>query len=158
MTRHLDDQEIAAAVAGLELAPERAQHLGSCLDCNRQVAALARLIDERRAEMAADEPDWEMSLAAVLGRLERSTGGSTTPERTRWWRPLAAAAATVLVAVAVILLSPGERGRVPERSELPVEEILAEVDAVLDDDSIPGFEAIDPGLDTLEGYAANGAS
>jgi hypothetical protein len=39
-----------------------------------------------------------------------------------------------------------------------VDEILAEVDAVLDDDSIPGFEVIDPGVDTLEGYAANGGS
>jgi hypothetical protein len=158
MTRHLDDQEMTAAVAELELAPERAEHLGSCLDCSRQVAVLARLIERRRAEMTAGEPDWEVTSAAVLARIAGSTGESPAPQRVRWWRPLAAAAATVLVAVAVVLLSPGERGQAPARSELPVDEILAEVDAVLDDDSIPGFEAIDPGLDMLEGYAANGAS
>ena len=41
-------------------------------------------------------------------------------------------------------------------AELPVEQILADVDAVLADDSIPGFELIEPGLD----YAVfeNGAS
>ena len=158
MMRHLDDHEIAAAVAELELAPERAEHLGSCLDCNRQVAALARLIEGRRAEMTVGEPDWEVTSAAVLVRISESTGDSQPSQRTRWWRPLAAAAAMVLVAAAVALLVPGDRSPTPARSELPVDEILAEVDAVLDDDSIPGFEAIDPGLDMLEGYAANGAS
>jgi hypothetical protein len=37
-----------------------------------------------------------------------------------------------------------------------VEEILAEVDAVLADDSIPGFEVIDPGLE--EAIYENGTS
>jgi hypothetical protein len=32
-------------------------------------------------------------------------------------------------------------------SELPVEQILAEVDAMLADDAIPGFELVDPGLE-----------
>jgi hypothetical protein len=32
-------------------------------------------------------------------------------------------------------------------SELPVEQILDEVDAMLADDSIPGFEVIDQGMD-----------
>ena len=41
-------------------------------------------------------------------------------------------------------------------SELPVEQILAEVDAMLADDSIPGFELIDPGLD--DAIYENGAS
>ena len=48
---------------------------------------------------------------------------------------------------------PVDSGVVPE---LPVEQILAEVDAVLADDTIPGFELIDPGLD--EEFYENGAS
>ena len=59
MIRHLDDHEIAAAVAGLELAPEGEEHLRACLDCRGQVAAMVRLLDDRRADMTAGEPDWE---------------------------------------------------------------------------------------------------
>jgi hypothetical protein len=41
-------------------------------------------------------------------------------------------------------------------AELPVEQILAEVDALLADDSIPGFELIDQGLE--DAIYENGAS
>jgi hypothetical protein len=40
---------------------------------------------------------------------------------------------------------------------MAVEEVLAEVDAVLDDDTLPGFEAIDPGLDD-PGALVNGTT
>ena len=38
------------------------------------------------------------------------------------------------------------------------EQILAEVDAALADDTIPGFELIDPGVSTTDEMIANGAS
>ena len=42
--------------------------------------------------------------------------------------------------------------------DLQIEEILAEVDAVLADDSLPGFESIDPGFDDPQSILENGAS
>jgi len=158
MTRHLDDHEIAAAVAELELTPECEDHLASCLDCRRQLTAMEQLIGQRRRQLAAGEPDWEAARRAVLDRIDHPVVASGRSRRVRWWRPLAAAAAAVAVAVVVGLLAPGGAERDPGRTELAVDEILAEVDAVLEDDSIPGFEVIDPGLDTLEGYVANGTS
>jgi hypothetical protein len=159
MSSHLDEREISAALAGLELAGSRGEHLSSCLDCRRRVADLALLIEQRRAEQAAGEPDWEAARAAVLARLpETGSEGAAGGRRLRWWRPLAAAAAVVAAALAVRVLVP-DRGAVqPDESEIPVEEILAEVDAVLEDDSIPGFELIDPGFETLSRVAANGSS
>jgi anti-sigma factor RsiW len=158
MTRHLDDHEIAAAVAGLDLAPECEQHLGSCLECRRQLAATQQLIARRRQQLAAEEPDWEAARRTVLDRIDQQGADGGGPSRLRPWRQLAAAAAAVAVAVVVGLLAPRQADRDSGRTELAVDEILAEVDAVLDDDSIPGFEVIDPGLDALEGYVANGAS
>ena len=78
--------------------------------------------------------------------------------RRRWTRPLLVAAAALVAAIGLrALWAPApvvvENGTV---SELPVEQILAEVDAVLADDSIPGFEIIDPGLE--EAIYENGAS
>ena len=46
----------------------------------------------------------------------------------------------------------------PVGDELAVEEILAEMDALLADDSIPGFEVIDPWVGELETDIENGAS
>lgn len=158
MTRHLDDHEIAAAVAGLDLAPECEEHLGSCLECRRKRAAMQQLIARRRQQLTAEEPDWQAARRTVLSRIEQHGATAGEPSRFRRWRPLAAAAAAVAVAVTVGLLAPRQADRDLDRTELAVDEILAEVDAVLDDDSIPGFEVIDPGLDTLEGYVANGAS
>lgn len=158
MTNHLDEREISAAVAGLELAAPAAEHLESCLECRRRVAELQQLIGRRRAEQATGEPDWEAARAAVLARLPGVESGRAASRLQRWWRPLAAAAAVAAIAVAVGLLVPDRVAIDSTESELPVEEILAEVDAVLGDDSVPGFELIDPGLETLAGVVANGSS
>ena len=69
MNRHLDDEQIAAAVVGAELDPTASGHLGSCLDCRGRVAAMEELIELRRHQMASDEPDWEAQRAGVLDRL-----------------------------------------------------------------------------------------
>jgi len=158
MTGHLDEREISAAVAGLELAGGSARHLESCLECRRRVAEVTALIGRRRAEQASGEPDWEAARAQILDRLPALASGRSASRRLGWWRPLAAAAAVVAAAVAVRLLAPERAAVDPASSEIPVEEILAEVDAVLEDDSIPGFELIDPGLETLSRVAANGSS
>ena len=157
MSRHLDEREISAAVVGGELDREAGQHLATCLDCRRKVGDMADLIGERRRRIAMDEPDWEAQRLAVLGRLHPAAGVPPA-HRNRWWRPVMVAAAAVMVAVVVGLVGPRGTEIAPNGGEIPVEEILAEVDALLKDDSIPGFEVIDPGLDELESYLANGVS
>lgn len=153
MNRHLNDDQIAAAVAGTQLDETAAEHLASCVSCKRQVASVRGLIEQRRQEMVAEEPDWEDQRERVLARLgeaEISRSGR------RWLRPALAAAALIALAVGVGLLQL-PNGGVPDR-EIAVEEILAEAEALLDDDSIPGFEAIDPGLEGWQEFYENGAS
>jgi hypothetical protein len=69
-----------------------------------------------------------------------------------------AAAAALLVVAAVVLLRPRPVEVASNGTELAVEDILAEVDELLADDSIPGFEVIDPGVDEIESFATEGAS
>jgi hypothetical protein len=130
MNRHLDDDQIAAAVAGTPLDESAAEHLASCVSCNRRVTSLRGLIEQRRQEMVADEPDWVDQRDRVLSRLgeaEISRSGR------RWMRPALAAAAVIALAIGVGLLQlPNGAG--PDR-EIAVEEILAEAEALLDDDS-----------------------
>jgi anti-sigma factor RsiW len=153
MTKHLSDDEVAAAVAGVELEAPVQEHLASCLICHRQVTALRDLVEARRAEMAGEEPDWESQRVAVLSQLGDGAAGA---KGRRWLRPALAAAAAVAMAIGVGLMQlPGGNGN---DHELAVEEILAEADALLEDDSIPGFEVIDPGLDELSSYLSNGVS
>jgi len=77
--------------------------------------------------------------------------------RSRWLRPVLAVAAALVVAVGLgWLRSSGPAD--PVAATPSVEEILAEMDELLADDSIPGFEIIDPEENDLEGYFDNGAS
>jgi anti-sigma factor RsiW len=158
MRRHLDDQELAAVLAGSAgPAADASAHLESCARCREQVAALRELVAERRAALAREAPDWERQRREVLGRLPAA--GATPWRPLRRLRPLLAAAAAVLAAVALSTLwTPGPATAPADRSEIGVEEILAEVDALLADDRLPGFEAIDPGLDSPENLVANGSS
>ncbi len=151
--RHLDEDELAAAVAGLELEKTAGEHLAGCLECHRRAEGVRAIIDARRAEVMAGAPDWEAQRAAVVARL-----GEVPQRRSarRWQRPALAAAAVIVMAVGVALLQlPGGNG---SDQELPVEEILAEADALLASESIPGFEIIDPNLDELDGFLSNGVS
>lgn len=153
MNRHLDDHQIAAAVAGTRLDASAAEHLASCIDCRRQVRSLQRLIEHRRQEMRAEEPDWDDQRERVLSRLG---GAARSRPGRRWMRPVLAAAAVIALAVGVGLLQL-PNGGAPNR-EIAVEEILAEAEALLNDDSIPGFEVIDPGLEGWQELYENGAS
>ena len=157
MNRHLDDEEIAAAVAEDELASEVSGHLGLCLDCRQKVATLEELIRSRRRTMVADEPDWEAQREAVLSRLPELQPVPGESSRT-WLRPLLAAAAALIVVAVVGLMRPEQHEIASNGTDISVEDILAEVDELLADDSIPGFEVIDPGMEELESYFAGGAS
>ena len=153
MNTHLNDHEIAAAVAGLDLEPATLAHHGACGACRGKVEAMRALLDRRRLELLGEAPDWDAQRRQVLQRL-----APTLPKTSRL-RPVLAAAAAVLVALALSLVrAPGPPVGTEAVSRLDVDEILAEVDAVLADDSLPGFEAIDPGLDSPEDLFANGAS
>jgi anti-sigma factor RsiW len=156
MNKHLDEHEITAAIAGLELEAAAAEHLGACLSCRQRVSAMREMIDARRQDLEVDAPDWERQRQEILLRLPSVT--VEQPARRRvWTRPLLAVAAVLVVAIGLrALWMPPPSVDPLSDSELPVEQILAEVDAMLADDSIPGFELIDPGLE--EELSENGTS
>ena len=156
MTTPLRPEEIAAAIAGLEIDDEARKHIESCLLCRAEAAEFDQLMEVRRAEMAEEEPDWEAAKAELMARLpgERDT---VSTRGSRWSRPVLALAAALVMAVGIGALLP--RGpAAPPVDDVAVEEILAEMDELLADDSIPGFELIDPETDDLETYFDNGAS
>lgn len=156
MTRHLSNDEITKAVAGLGLEPAAAEHLDSCVSCRLEVSKTLEVIEARRRTIEDEAPVWELQRRQILDRLEAPP---VARQGRRWWtRPLLVAAAVLVVAIGLraLLWNPRPPTEPLQRAEVPVEEILAEVDAVLADDSIPGLEVIDPGL---EGAASdNGAS
>jgi len=154
MKIHLDELEITAAVSGLELETVAEEHLASCLSCRRQVSSMRGLLGARRQSLEAEGPDWQRQRQEILLRLPSApTAGSY---RRQWIRPWLAVAAILVAAIGLRMVwtpPPADRATSPE---LPVEQILAEVDAILADDSIPGFEIIEPGLD--DAVFENGAS
>jgi hypothetical protein len=162
MNAHLDELELTAAVAGLDLEPAAAAHLAACAPCRRRVETTAALLEQSRLARTATEPDWDLQRRAILERLPRRTG-LRLPPLLPWWRPLLAVAAVLALAVTVTLVRPGSS--VPAaRADIPVEQILAEVDAALDGPAIPGFGPLDSlvpgvdGMDDLEGLLVNGES
>ena len=81
MKTHLDEHEITAAVAGLELEPAAAEHLGSCLSCHQQVSALRDAIVERRRDLEGDAPDWDRQRQEIMERLPSVPAIHTGAER-----------------------------------------------------------------------------
>jgi anti-sigma factor RsiW len=156
--KHLDDHQISAALAGLDLDREVDEHLASCVECRGRVASMGELIADRRHRILAEEPDWIRQRAAVLDRLPGASSVPASSASRRWWRPALAAAAAVVVVAGLSLLGPRSVERTAANGEIPVAEILAEMDALLEDDSIPGFEVIDPGLEGLEGMIVDPSS
>jgi hypothetical protein len=158
MRSHLEDQELAAALAGDELEAPAAEHLQGCVTCRRELDELMRMVAATRAEQASTEPDWDEQHRRVMDRLQ-PPAAAVSGSRRRWLRPLITAAATLILAVGLrTIWWPAPVAEPPLEPDFQVEQILAEVEAVLDDESLPGFEAIDPGLDDPEGLFENGAS
>lgn len=148
MKNHLTSEEIAAAVAGLELELEARDHLVGCVVCRAEVADFEGLIAARREAVLTEEPDWDDRAERIMARLP-SDAGIGGRRQSKWLRPMLAIAAALVIAVGLGLLRPS--GSVdPSTGSPSVEEILAEMDELLADDSIPGFEIIDPWIDDLE--------
>ena len=160
MNRHLNDEDLAAAVAGIEVGADVTDHLASCLHCRASVTEMRDLLASRRAQLVSPEPDWQVQQEQILERVAEV--GARPPGAPRRWRAaVLAAAAAVLLAVGIASLTPS-----PERSlgagahDLQVEQVLAEVDALLADEAIPGLWPADPLSDTeeLEALFSNPAS
>ena len=146
MKSHLEEHEITAAVAGLELEAAVEEHLGSCVSCRRQVSAMREVIDARLEDLEAEAPDWERQRQEIMLQLPATP--MARPRRRLWTRPLLAVAAVLVAAIGLrALWAPAPVVDPGFVSELPVEQILAEVDAMLADDSIPGLEPLDQGMD-----------
>lgn len=165
MSHHLDDATLTAAAAGLDLAPEERRHLADCLACRLAVDGFRRTVAARRSVLEADGPDWDAQRHAILTRLPQTRRG----DRPRSPAPLLALAAAVLVGVVGLAVWQVEIGAPagPPADAAELERVLAEADALLADDSIPGFEPIDPfgapraadgWSDELQRELANGAS
>ncbi len=156
MSRHLEDQEIAALLAGDALGDGADEHRAGCLLCRQRMREFEELLEGRRAGLAAGAPDWRAQRAAVLARIAEYPRLPLAPTGRRWLRPALAVAAAALLAVGLGLLWPAARPAAT--GELPVGDILAEAEALLASEEIPGFAVIDPGLDTLSSLGANGTS
>ena len=155
MKSHLEEHEISAAVAGLELEAAAEEHLGSCVSCRQQVSTMRHVIDARREDLEAEVPDWERQRQEIMLQLPATP--MALPRRRLWTRPLLAVAAVLVVAIGLgVLRAPAPVADPGGVTELPVEQSLAEVDAMLADDSIPGLESIDQGMD--DAIFENGAS
>jgi len=160
MNRHVTDHELSEVVAGLEIDPRVEEHLASCVACRRRVEELVEILALRRAGLEAEAPDWEAQRRRILAQIESPQAVVVPLRRTRWWRPVLAAAAALVAAVGLWL---GVARRQPAQvvRTLPVERILSEVDATLADNQVPGFEALDsivPTNDEMETLISNGAS
>jgi len=142
MNRHLSDQEIAAEVAGLELEADRARHLDGCVVCRRKVETFLKTVDARREVLQAEAPDWESQRRRIMEQVGAPAASVVVLRRRRLWRPLLAAAAALMAAVGIWLQTTDRRPAVSARN-LPVEQILSDVDATLADESVPGFESLD---------------
>ncbi len=145
MTIHLKPEEIEAVIAGLEIEDEARKHFESCVLCRTEAAEFKELIEVRRAEMATREPDWTLQAEEIMGRIPVRAATVIRP-RSGWMRPILALAAVMVIAVGIGILRMDAPPETPV-DDLAVEEILAEMDELLSNDSIPGFEIIDPWSD-----------
>lgn len=140
--RHMTDDEIALAVAGLELDGEIQRHLDACLGCRRRIEALKAPIVARHAEMLGEAPEWEAQREQILSRLDEPAATIVRLHRRHWARALLAAAA-VLIAAFGLWLHAGRRSPATPRTDAQVERVLDQVNATLANDTVPGFEALD---------------
>jgi hypothetical protein len=142
MNGHLKQHEIDAVLAGSEIPAAATAHLESCLVCRRAIAEFEELVAERKRALMQDAPDWDRQRERILERVAAPHAVAVLRPRRRARVWIAAAAAVVLgVGIAAMRFVSAP---VPEPQEIPVEQILAEADALLDGNAVPGYELIDP--------------
>lgn len=141
MTTHLDDWQLSAFLASAELDRTMSEHLGSCMVCRRRLETFRQAVGEHRLALAEEAPDWQEQKQAILVRLDTTNRSASGRRPRRWLRPVLAAAATVVCVLgAALLQKTGDSTLVATpRPELPIEEIFAQTEALLADDTIPGF-------------------
>lgn len=148
MTHHLTDERLTEVLGGEAPTTAERAHLEACLGCRRELTALGELIATGRDDLGATTPDWRAQRARVLAAIAEGAGQprrvAAGPWR-RWRTALVSAAAVAVTAAGLVALRPPS----PERGDLPVADILAESDALLAEDDIPGFGALEPSLDEL---------
>jgi len=144
MTKHLDDRQLSAALASAALDHNARDHLGSCLACRRRLEIFRDTVAARRRGMMATAPDFEEQKQSILTRVALPAA-APAGLRKRWVRSLLAAAATALLVAGAGLLyhHTSQTTLNLPRPDLPIEDILAETEALLADDSIPGFDILD---------------
>ncbi len=144
MTRHLNDQELASATAGIPLEPEHQAHLEGCISCRRSVDQFLEKVDERRMSISLEAPDWDAQTKRILDALPVAQATPINIRR-RWLSPLLAAAATITIVVGtgLIVQRSGPTSVPSPRPEIEIEEILAQADSLLADEGIPGFDVFD---------------
>lgn len=140
--RHLTDEEIVQALAGLELDGEARRHLDTCLTCRRRIEALEAPVAARRDEMLQEAPDWEAQREQILSRLDQPAAPVVRLNRRHWVRTLLAAAAVLIAGIGLWLHTSRHSPAMP-RTDAQVERVLDQVNATLADDRVPGFEALD---------------
>jgi hypothetical protein len=159
MKGHLDEQTLTTIVAGLDFDDLARAHLSECVFCRRRIDQVRDAIESRQREIEDEAPDWEalsqsiMSEIPAPGREDRSWRGR------RWYARVAAVAAGLTFAVTAGLYMSGDPGI--DGEEIPVEQILAEVDDLLAGEELPGFESMAemvPSSEELAEYFENGSS
>jgi anti-sigma factor RsiW len=77
------------------------EHLAACDRCRRELALLASLRDQIKAEDTAPSPG-ELGWRRLQRDLRHETGA---PRRRAWWQPALAAAAVIIVVQAALLVN-----------------------------------------------------
>jgi len=148
MKRHLDEKQLTGILMGEVMPTPIQDHIESCLSCRRKLDGLRNAVEAVRRDQESEMPDWDLQRQIILEGLEnrQATNGTGELHRLRRLRRfiLPLAAGVFLALGGITLRQARVSPAVPTpRPALPIEEILTQADALLSDDSIPGFEGLD---------------
>ncbi len=152
MNRHLDEETLTALVAELDVGDEEREHLQGCVFCRRRIDKIRGPLESRRREIEAEAPDWDEHKGRIMADVLAATGRQLRPPAKLWMRSALALAACVVIAVTVGIFT--QENPAITQDEIPIEQILAEVDDLLAGDDLPGFEALAEMVPNTEELAA----